>query len=86
MSDTSLKFARILTQRYAQMTAEERVRIASDMYETARKIVESSLPVGLPPRERRMEYLRRMYGTELPAAALNAFADWQETRLATPAP
>jgi hypothetical protein len=31
-------------ERHAQMSAEERLQIASDMFNTARRIIESSLP------------------------------------------
>lgn len=54
------------------------MRIASSMFDTARAIVESSLPPNLSRRERRLAYARRMYGDELPEAALIAFAEWPE--------
>jgi hypothetical protein len=50
------------------------------MFDTARAIVESSLSPNLSRRERRLAYARRMYGDELPEAALIAFADWPEDR------
>jgi hypothetical protein len=53
---------------------------ASSMFDTARAIVESSLSPNLGRRERRLAYARRMYGDELPEAALIAFADWPEDR------
>jgi hypothetical protein len=56
------------------MTPEERLRIASDIFETARAIVESSLPPHLTRFERRLALIRRIYGDELPAAAQEAFA------------
>ncbi|HEY2981462.1 MAG TPA: hypothetical protein VGJ22_09800 [Anaerolineales bacterium] len=52
------------------------MRIASSMFDTARSIVESSLPSHLSRRERRLAYAKRMYGSELPEAALIAFAEW----------
>lgn len=66
----------MVAERHRQMTPEERMRIASSMFDTARAIVESSLPPNLSRRERRLAYARRMYGTELPEAALIAFAEW----------
>lgn len=60
------------------MTPDERIRIASSMFDTARAIVESSLPPDLGRRARRLAYARRMYGDELPEAALIAFAEWPE--------
>ena len=77
MSDTSPKMERIVSERYRQMSADERVRIASSMFETARKIVESSLPAGMSRKERRLAWARRLYGGELPEKALVAFAEWK---------
>lgn len=76
MSDTSPKMERLVAERYRQMTPDQRMRIASSMFETARKIVESSLPPNLTRRERRLAFARRLYAGELPEAALQAFADW----------
>ena len=78
MSDTSPEVERMVAQRYQQMTPEERMRIAASMFETARVIVESSLPANLYGRERRLAFARRMYGDELPEAAMLAFADWTD--------
>ncbi len=78
MSDTSPEVERMVAQHYQQMTPEERMRIAASMFETARVIVESSLPANLSGRERRLAFARRMYGDELPEAAMLAFADWTD--------
>jgi len=47
---------------------------ASSLFETARKIVESSLPRGLTLDQRRLAVARRLYQNELPEAALVAHA------------
>ena len=78
MNDTSPEVAALVAERHRQMTPEERMRIASSMFDTARAIVESSLPESMSRRERRLAYARRMYGSELPEAALIAFAEWPE--------
>jgi hypothetical protein len=78
MNDTSPEVAALVAERHRQMTPEERMRIASSMFDTARAIVESSLPPNLNRRERRLAYAQRMYGNELPEAALIAFAEWPE--------
>jgi hypothetical protein len=78
MNDTSAKIAAMVAEHYRKMTPEERMRIASSMFDTARAIVESSLPPNLSRRERRLAYAKRMYGNELPEAALIAFAEWPE--------
>ncbi len=77
MNDTSPEMERLVTERYRQMSADERIRIAASMFETARKIVESSLPTEMSRRERRLAWARRLYEGELPEKALLAFAEWQ---------
>jgi len=77
MNDTSPEMERIVAERYRQMSPEQRMRIASSMFETARKIVESSLPSGMSRKERRLAWARRFYEGELPEKALLAFAEWQ---------
>lgn len=53
------------------------MKISSSMFETARALIDSSLPANLSPRERRLAFARRLYGDELPEAALQAYADWR---------
>jgi hypothetical protein len=69
---------KMLTERYKLMTPDRRMKIASSMFETARAIIESSLPLNLTRRERRLAFAKRLYAGELPDAALQAFADWHE--------
>ena len=76
MNDTSREMERMVTERYRRMTPDQRMRIASSMFETARAIVESSLPSNLTRRDRRLAFARRLYAGELPEAALLAFAEW----------
>jgi len=77
VNDTSPEMERIVSERYRKMSPDERMRIASSMFETARKIVESSLPAGMSRKERRLAWARRLYEGELPEKALLAFAEWQ---------
>lgn len=81
MNDTSPKIAAMVAERHRRMTPEERMRAASAMFDTARAIVESSLPATLPRRERRLALARRLYGNDLPEAALIAFAEWAGTEV-----
>lgn len=74
MSDTSPEFQKMVDDRYRAMSADERVRLCSQMYDTARQIVESSLPPGLTREERRLAIARRFYAGELPEKALLAYA------------
>lgn len=76
MIDTTREIERMVTERYRLMTSDERMRIASSMFDTARAIVESSLPSNLTRRDRRLAFARRLYAGEMPEAALLAFAEW----------
>ncbi len=62
MSDTSLEFSRLIAARYAGMRPEERVRIAAEMFDTARELVLASFPPGLSATEVRRRLCRRFYG------------------------
>jgi hypothetical protein len=77
MNDTSREMEAIVAARYRRMSPVERMQITSSMFETARAIVESSLSPELNRRERRLAFATRMYGDELPLAALLAHAEWQ---------
>lgn len=74
MSDTSPEFQRMMDDRCRAMSPGERVLIASQMYDTARTIIESSLPPALTREERRLAVIRRLYAGELPEAAMLAHA------------
>ena len=74
MNDTDPEFAALLTARYAAMTPYERMEIASSMFDTARAIIDASLPSDLSREERRYTIAKRLYGDELPEAALRAHA------------
>jgi hypothetical protein len=50
------------------MTPEERVRVCTEMFDTARALVEASLPRNLDSIERRSRLCKRIYG-ELAARA-----------------
>jgi hypothetical protein len=74
MNDTSSKILKVVVDRYRSMTPEERWLAAASLFETARKIVESSLPSALTLEQRRLAVVRRLYKKELPEAALIAHA------------
>jgi hypothetical protein len=76
MNDTSPDMEKMVDERYRSMTPDQRMRIAASMFETARALIESSLPPNLSRKERRLAFARRLYAGELPEAALRAFADW----------
>jgi hypothetical protein len=74
LSDTSDTVACLVAKKHASMTPEERMRVASDLYEAARSIVDSSLSPGLTGAERRLAMARRFYGTDVPDAMLIAWS------------
>jgi hypothetical protein len=78
MKDTAPEFEALVAARYAAMTAEQRVQIASSMFDTARAIVAGSLPADLTREERRYQMAKRMYGNELPDAWLRAHARFRD--------
>jgi hypothetical protein len=83
MNDTCAAIAKVVVDRYRSMAPAERWLAASSLFETARKIVESSLPSGLTMEQRRLAVARRLYKNELPEVALIAHARYVDS--ATPA-
>jgi hypothetical protein len=73
-NDTSAAVERLVNERYATMRSSERIRIAGSLYGSARAIIESSLPPGLTAEQKRYAVVKRLYGDELPEAALLAHA------------
>jgi len=70
MNDTSAEISKVVDDHHLAMTPAERLLAASSLFESARKIVQSSLPSHLTPEERRLAVVRRFYGSELPDVAL----------------
>jgi hypothetical protein len=81
MNDTSDALAQLVADHHRDMTPESRLHVAASLYETARMIVDSSLPQDLTWGERRLAIARRFYGDELPEAALIAHACYRPTML-----
>src|SRR6266850_7310875 len=79
VTDTTREFAALARACHAGMSPDRRMRIASDLFDAARTIVEASLPAGLSGRERRLALARRLYGKELPELALQRFADYPQS-------
>ena len=65
MTDTSPAIEALLSERYAAMSGTERALMALQMFETAQRIVLSSLPEGSGVLDRKRELCRRFYGEEL---------------------
>ena len=68
MNDTSPEIEAFLKARSAAMSGSDRALMALQMFETAQKIVLSSLDPALTERQRRRELCRRFYGDELALA------------------
>ena len=62
MNDTTPEFAKLLRQRFLALASADRVSMCADMFDTARALVEASLPPGLDLIERRRRICRRFYG------------------------
>ena len=64
MNDTVPEIENKLNQIYLSKSGEERLLIALQMFETARKIVMSSLPENVSEEELRKELFLRFYGND----------------------
>jgi hypothetical protein len=64
MNDTSPEIEKMVRLKYMSLSGFERVQIGSSMFESAKKIVESSLPKELPPVEKKIQMFLRFYGHE----------------------
>lgn len=61
MNDTAPEVSDYVRKRYAAMSPEQRFLIGIRMFDTARALVEASIPGGLSESERRKEICRRFY-------------------------
>jgi hypothetical protein len=76
MNDTSDAIAKVVLERYRSMTPAERWLAASSLFETARAIIQTSLPSSFTAEQRRLAVVQRLYNGELPEAALVAHANY----------
>ena len=68
MNDTSPEIERMVRARLMALSGSERLRIGSEMFDAARRMVLASLPGDLPERERRRRLFERIYGERLPSS------------------
>ena len=61
MKDTSPEIEILLEEKYRRMSGFEKIKIASDMFESALKIVRASLPKGLSESEKKIACFKRIY-------------------------
>ena len=69
MQDTTPEFRKRVQEGFARIAPEERVRVCTEMFDTAVALVAASLPESLDPGERRFRICERLYG-DLAARAL----------------
>lgn len=65
MDDTAPEFRALVRARLAALTPQQRVVMCADMFESARSLVEASLPADTDARTRRRIVCERFYGAEL---------------------
>jgi len=69
LQDTTPEFRKRVEEGYARMSPEDRVRICTEMFDTAFALAAASIPADLDPAERRFKLCERFYG----ALAARAF-------------
>jgi hypothetical protein len=69
MNDTSTDITLKLDYLMRKRSASERVRMVSDMFETARRLAIASFPVGLDEIELRERLCRRFYSDDIDVTA-----------------
>ena len=65
VSDTSPDVERIVRDKVMARSGEERLIMASQMFDSAREMIKASLPEGLSEREQRRALFERIYGNEI---------------------
>lgn len=64
MRDTTPEFQEFVDAQYRRLTAGERVRLCTEMFDAARSLAESALAPGMGEYERRRWITERFYGPE----------------------
>ncbi len=62
MTDTPPEIEKLFRERLMALTGEQRLRMAASMFDSACRMVIASLPLDLPPAERRERLIERLYG------------------------
>ena len=69
MNDTSVEITQKLDHLMRKRTAGERLRMVSEMFETARRLANASFPAGLNDIELRERLCRRFYSDDVDVRA-----------------
>jgi hypothetical protein len=67
MNDTPPEIAEMVRARLMALSGATRFRMGVQMFEAARRMVQASLPAGLPETEYRRLLYERLYDEPLPA-------------------
>jgi hypothetical protein len=81
MNDKSDNIEKVVSEHYQSMTPAERCLAASSLFDTACAIIQASLPSSLTAEQRRLAVVQRLYGGELPEAALVEHANYVLAKL-----
>ena len=65
MNDTNPKIAALVRQKLLERSGEERIMMASGMFEAAKAMVLASFPAGLTEIEVKRRLVERIYGEEV---------------------
>jgi hypothetical protein len=66
VTDTSPEIAEMVRARVMALSGAERLRMASQSFDAARRMVLASFPAGLSDSERKRRLFERIYGEALP--------------------
>jgi len=66
MNDTTPEIEERVRKMMMERSPQERMRMAADMFESARALIIASLPKDLPPEELKRQLFQRIYGYPLP--------------------
>ena len=65
MTDTPPEIERVVRDKLMALSGEERFVMGALMFESAREMVQASLPKGLSEPEQRRQLFERFYGIEM---------------------
>jgi hypothetical protein len=76
MKDTHPVIEKKYNEMLMSLNGMERLIMACDMFDTAKEIVLSSLPPGLSPTERAVQFFLRMYGNDFDKVNKNKIVNY----------
>jgi hypothetical protein len=66
MNDATPEIEERVRKMMMERSPQERMRMAADMFESARALIIASLPKDLPPEELKRQLFQRIYGYPFP--------------------